>query len=66
MLGKQAIGQCQHLRQPVGEVECPSCQGRVRVKVFGCEIHQKCTIAKMIEDTVCCAICPDYQEEPIP
>ena len=43
------------------EEECPSCYGRVKLKVFGCEKHGQCTIGKKLESMACCAECPDYK-----
>ena len=40
--------------------ECPTCQGRVEVKVFACELHSECTVVKSIDSTACCRACSDY------
>lgn len=51
---------CQHLGQPTGFVECPTCQGNVRLKVFGCEIHNAATMKKPMAGIACCATCREY------
>lgn len=52
---------CVHLGPPTGETrQCPSCQGTVMVKLFACELHKRCTLAKPIYDVACCAGCGDY------
>lgn len=40
--------------------QCPSCQGRVEIRVFACALHDSCTIAKPLSDTACCASCGDF------
>src|SRR6516165_12706888 len=35
---------CRHLGDATGEVqECPSCEGKVLLKLFACALHEKCT-----------------------
>lgn len=51
---------CQHLGPPTGFVECETCQGNVRLKVFACEIHQAATMAKPMNGLACCATCKEY------
>jgi hypothetical protein len=43
---------------------CPSCRGRVSLKVFACSVHGECTIAKPLGKLACCALCADYQSQP--
>lgn len=45
---------CIHLGQQLGLEECNTCQGRVRKKIYHCELHAKCTISQ-------CRQCSDYQ-----
>ena len=52
---------CLHLGAELRRVECPTCSGRVQVKVFGCELHGECTIEKTIDGVACCAGCGDYR-----
>jgi hypothetical protein len=41
--------------------KCNSCNGNVKIKVFNCIIHDKCTINKEITNIVCCKNCPSYK-----
>jgi hypothetical protein len=41
-------------------LECKTCAGRTRAKVFGCELHGRCTIRQDAGVAVC-ARCPDRQ-----
>lgn len=56
-----AVGPCPHLGAPTGEtVECPTCFGRVRLKVLACTVHGRCTIGTRAAGVPgCCAGCPD-------
>lgn len=60
---KQATDQfaCAHRGPETGEVvECKSCRGRVRLKVYDCVVHGRCTIARHVPNVqACCARCPD-------
>lgn len=52
---------CANLKAPTGEsVECGSCQGRVSLKLFECQVHGTCTIGKKVDGRACCKGCPDY------
>lgn len=51
---------CQHRGEAVDEVECPSCRGTVILKVFDCVQHERCTVAKPIEEMACCVTCEDF------
>lgn len=50
---------CQHLGGLFGREPCPSCKGRVQVKVFKCDLHHRCTMHKDIGLAVC-SVCHDY------
>lgn len=53
-------GGCQHLGGETGDLqECGSCSGRVRIKLFRCEVHDRCTISKKLDGVACCGGCPD-------
>lgn len=41
-------------------VDCPSCSGTVRLKVFGCSMHGSCTLEQRHAEYECCADCPDH------
>lgn len=54
--------QCVHLGAALGTtVSCPSCRGRVELKLFGCSRFGKCTLAKAVADkeVACCNGKPD-------
>ena len=54
---------CVFLRKQTGEtIECPTCAGRVKVKLFGCSLHGKCSVEKPLPNTPCCRVCPDWRE----
>lgn len=53
---------CAHLGPDTGlMVECPTCSGKVSLKVFACEVHGACTVAKKVERRACCIGCDKYQ-----
>ncbi len=51
---------CQFRGETVNEIECPICRRTVMLKVFDCAQHERCTIAKAIDDMACCASCEDF------
>jgi hypothetical protein len=52
---------CIHLGGATGQlIECPSCQGNVRVKLFACALHGTTSLRKAVVGHTCCLICPDY------
>lgn len=51
---------CQHRGEAVDEVECPSCRGTVKLKVFDCARHERCTLAKPIDGIGCCSNCTEF------
>jgi hypothetical protein len=58
------VGKCVHLGPATGEtVACPSCRGRVELKLFACAVHGRATLARRVMGAACCAGCPDYREE---
>lgn len=57
----QRTASCRHLGGDTGAmIECPSCAGSVRVKMFECAIHRSCTLAKPVPGVACCQGCPDF------
>jgi hypothetical protein len=52
---------CRHLGEAIRQEECPTCTGRVRLKVFACALHDACTTHKALTNVACCADCLDYQ-----
>ena len=55
---------CVKLGPPTGElVECQSCCGTVRIKLFACAVHGVCTAEKYVPVIACCGgerPCGDY------
>lgn len=50
-------------KDSVGSVLCQSCGGKVELKVFQCEKHGECTVAKPSPGKACCATCPDRRTD---
>ena len=40
-------------------IDCSSCAGTVKLKIFACAIHGECTPLMKIEGIACCNNCPD-------
>lgn len=53
---------CIHRGRELRSELCPSCRGKVKVKVFGCALHKECTLAKAIDGAKLCSGCPDKAE----
>jgi len=51
---------CSHRGESTRSVECNSCRGRVRVKVFACDLHEECTIKKRAGELKTCLGCTDH------
>jgi hypothetical protein len=51
---------CTHLGAEVRTELCPSCKGKIKVKVFACPLHTECTIRKQIDGVASCGDCKDY------
>jgi hypothetical protein len=55
---------CVHRGRPTGETRvCESCTGRVSIKLYGCQLHERCSIERDVGAAVC-ATCPDYVAQP--
>lgn len=53
---------CIHLGKETGERKlCPTCSGKVEVKLRSCEIYGKCTTHKKVDDIACCQGCSNYE-----
>jgi hypothetical protein len=52
---------CKHRAEVVGMVHCPTCTGRVHLKVFTCLVHGQCTTDTALPAVVCCKECHDYE-----
>ncbi len=53
-------GACRHLGGETRRERCPSCRGRVEVKVLSCAIYGECTTHKKVGAMACCHGCPSY------
>lgn len=56
---------CIHLGEETGEkVICPTCspekEGKIKLKVFECNIYDSCTIGRKVPGIACCNGCKDY------
>jgi hypothetical protein len=59
---KTGIVGCLHRGDPTGEeVDCPGCNGRVRIKIYSCDLHGKCTLSKETPGVKRCSTCHDYR-----
>lgn len=52
---------CVHRGEESGQIECPTCSGKVMVKTFACAIYSSCTLAKKVKETACCVGCSDFK-----
>lgn len=53
---------CRFRGGPTGDtVSCPTCRGRVELKVFACAVHGTCTPGKAAPGVACCRGCPDRE-----
>lgn len=52
---------CAHLGEYSGQaVKCGTCSGGTRIKVFQCDVHGQCTIAKPVDGIATCAGCRQF------
>jgi hypothetical protein len=54
-------GNCQHLGEVSRLQECPTCTGKVQVKIFTCAVYDECSLAKPLPGIQTCANCPRYK-----
>jgi hypothetical protein len=52
---------CRHRGAVIGTRECEACKGRVRLKLFRCDVHGCCTTTRHAEGAACCAQCDGYE-----
>lgn len=53
---------CIHLGDHLESVKCSTCRRSARVKVYRCEVHGRCTLAKRVAGVEArCVGCADYQ-----
>jgi len=57
--------ECLHLGGQLEVLECQTCIGKTRIKVFACETHERCTLGKQLDGLACCAKCRDYVPRPL-
>ena len=63
---RKATDTCVYRGDQSGEVECSTCQGVVMLKVYACERHGRCTLAKPSSGMACCLYCADFKhKEPV-
>ena len=54
---------CLHRGPATGSlVDCPTCAGKVSLKLFACSLHGRCTLEKSVPEFACCRDCPDHTE----
>ncbi len=52
---------CAFKGKETGEsVECPTCSGSVKIKIFECSQFGRCTIGKKSDGIACCKICDSH------
>ena len=57
---------CIHRGAVRREESCPTCRGRVHLKVFDCFVYGECTVGKALAEVACCHVCPTYDPGPAP
>lgn len=51
---------CRDLCNQIGEEICETCRGKVRIKVFACQVHGMCSLSENLAKLACCVTCPEY------
>jgi hypothetical protein len=51
---------CSHLGPELRREECPTCAGKVQVKVFACAVFGETSLAKPLPGVQVCLGCPRY------
>jgi hypothetical protein len=60
----QRPADCTHLGVATGaRVACPTCAGRVELRLFHCAVYGECTTGKAAPGVACCQGCPDYESK---
>lgn len=52
---------CKHFGPELRRVECPTCCGSVKLKVFACAVHGESTMGQPIDGLACCAGCLQFE-----
>jgi hypothetical protein len=47
----------------IERVPCPTCGGKVEIKVYGCDLHGRCQLAPSLPGVRACSRCPDRRED---
>ena len=51
---------CNHVGSELRTQKCLTCKGEVLLKVFGCALHNQCTLLRAVPPVACCRTCHDY------
>lgn len=52
---------CVHfVAEELRRAPCHKCLGHVDLKVYVCNVHGECTLARSVNGVACCRTCPDY------
>jgi hypothetical protein len=51
---------CSHLGPEIRREECPTCSGKVQVKIFACSVFGETSLAKPLPGVQVCQGCPRY------
>lgn len=57
---------CRHRGEALRQEWCPTCSGRVRVKVFACAIHRECTVSRKLPAIEKCRTCHEWEPPLVP
>jgi hypothetical protein len=57
-------GPCLHLGPEVRQQECQECRGKVRMKIYACEVFGECSLGKPLAGVQYCVGCPRYEAIP--
>lgn len=52
-------GNCRHLGDTVRLELCPTCGGKVQIKIFACALHGECSLEAALAQIKVCNSCPD-------
>jgi hypothetical protein len=62
--GVSYVARCKFIGDATGAVvECETCTGSTRIKLYQCELHEQCSIGKKLPGVATCASCPDYKPQ---
>ncbi len=59
-LAKAKRPPCERIGEERRREECPDCCGKVKLKVFACNVHGECTPETELPGVACCVSCGDY------